>query len=162
MSVSSQESGTTATTATRGSASRVPTHLNDGDVDIYLCGPPPMVNAVSAWLDREGIEPANFYFERFAPKEQGVPVLSGAFEVELSLSGRTVVVGPQESVLSAVEAAGVTVLSSCQEGTCGTCETPVLDGVVVLAATATGVSRIIKFHNPTLVLMFGFPGVLAG
>ena len=36
------------------------------------------------------------------------------------------------------------------------------DGVVVLAATATGVSRIIKFHNPTLVLMFGFPGVLAG
>jgi benzoate/toluate 1,2-dioxygenase reductase component len=28
-----------------------------------------MVNAVSKWLDTEGIEPANFYFERFAPKE---------------------------------------------------------------------------------------------
>lgn len=46
-----------------------PSHLNDGDVDVYLCGPPPMVNAVSKWLDSEGIEPANFYFERFAPKE---------------------------------------------------------------------------------------------
>lgn len=46
-----------------------PAHLNDGDVDIYLCGPPPMVNAVAKWLDTEGIEPANFYFERFAPKE---------------------------------------------------------------------------------------------
>lgn len=46
-----------------------PQHLNDGDVDIYLCGPPPMVNAVAKWLDTEGIEPANFYFERFAPKE---------------------------------------------------------------------------------------------
>ena len=46
-----------------------PSHLNDGDVDVYLCGPPPMVNAVSTWLDSEGIEPANFYFERFAPKE---------------------------------------------------------------------------------------------
>lgn len=46
-----------------------PQHLNDGDVDIYLCGPPPMVNAVSKWLDTEGVEPANFYFERFAPKE---------------------------------------------------------------------------------------------
>ncbi|HKU01601.1 MAG TPA: FCD domain-containing protein, partial [Arthrobacter sp.] len=46
-----------------------PKHLNDGDVDIYLCGPPPMVNAVSKWLDTEGIQPANFYFERFAPKE---------------------------------------------------------------------------------------------
>lgn len=46
-----------------------PTHVNEGDVDIYLCGPPPMVNAVSTWLDAEGIEPANLYFERFAPKE---------------------------------------------------------------------------------------------
>lgn len=45
-------------------------HLNDGDVDIYLCGPPPMVNAVSSWLDAEGVQPANFYFERFAPKEK--------------------------------------------------------------------------------------------
>ncbi|MUU71505.1 benzoate 1,2-dioxygenase electron transfer component BenC [Pseudarthrobacter sp. GA104] len=46
-----------------------PSHLNDGDVDVYLCGPPPMVNAVSKWLDSENIHPANFYFERFAPKE---------------------------------------------------------------------------------------------
>jgi benzoate/toluate 1,2-dioxygenase reductase subunit len=46
-----------------------PSHLNEGDVDIYLCGPPPMVNAVSKWLDTEDIQPANFYFERFAPKE---------------------------------------------------------------------------------------------
>ena len=46
-----------------------PQHLNDGDVDVYLCGPPPMVNAVATWLETEGVEPANFYFERFAPKE---------------------------------------------------------------------------------------------
>lgn len=46
-----------------------PEHLNKGDVDVYLCGPPPMVNAVSKWLDSENIHPANFYFERFAPKE---------------------------------------------------------------------------------------------
>jgi RNA polymerase sigma-70 factor (ECF subfamily) len=36
------------------------------------------------------------------------------------------------------------------------------DGAVVLAATATGVSQVIKFHDPALVLMFGFPDVLAG
>jgi RNA polymerase sigma-70 factor (TIGR02960 family) len=34
------------------------------------------------------------------------------------------------------------------------------DGVVVLAATATGVRRVIKFHDPALVAMFGFPDVL--
>jgi RNA polymerase sigma-70 factor (ECF subfamily) len=33
---------------------------------------------------------------------------------------------------------------------------------VVLAPTATGVSRVIAFHHdPALVVMFGFPDVLA-
>ncbi len=31
------------------------------------------------------------------------------------------------------------------------------DGAVVLAATATGISRVIKFHDPALVAAFGFP-----
>jgi len=43
-----------------------PHHLNDGDVDVYLCGPPPMVEAVSQYLRDSGITPANFYFEKFA------------------------------------------------------------------------------------------------
>lgn len=43
-----------------------PGHLNDGDVDVYLCGPPPMVEAVSQYLREQGISPANFYFEKFA------------------------------------------------------------------------------------------------
>jgi benzoate/toluate 1,2-dioxygenase reductase subunit len=39
--------------------------LNDGDVDIYLCGPPPMVNAVSGALRERGINPAGFWYEKF-------------------------------------------------------------------------------------------------
>jgi hypothetical protein len=35
------------------------------------------------------------------------------------------------------------------------------DGTVVLAPTATGVARVIKFHDPALVAAFGFPDVLA-
>jgi RNA polymerase sigma-70 factor (ECF subfamily) len=35
------------------------------------------------------------------------------------------------------------------------------DGAVVLAPTVTGISRVIKFHDPALVLVFGFPEVLA-
>jgi len=35
------------------------------------------------------------------------------------------------------------------------------DGTVVLAPTATGVARVIKFHDPALVVAFGFPDVLA-
>jgi benzoate/toluate 1,2-dioxygenase reductase subunit len=43
-----------------------PEHLNGGDVDIYLCGPPPMVEAVSQYIREQGISPANFYYEKFA------------------------------------------------------------------------------------------------
>ena len=42
-------------------------HLNGGDVDVYLCGPPPMVDAVRSWLAQQGIAPANFYYEKFSP-----------------------------------------------------------------------------------------------
>ncbi|WP_439888384.1 benzoate 1,2-dioxygenase electron transfer component BenC [Pseudomonas sp. MBLB4123] len=43
-----------------------PKHLNDGEVDVYLCGPPPMVEAVSHYIREQGIQPANFYYEKFA------------------------------------------------------------------------------------------------
>ncbi len=43
-----------------------PGHLNDGDVDVYLCGPPPMVEAVSQYIREQGLTPANFYYEKFA------------------------------------------------------------------------------------------------
>ncbi|MNZ41691.1 Benzoate 1,2-dioxygenase electron transfer component [compost metagenome] len=43
-----------------------PRHLNEGDVDVYLCGPPPMVEAVSQYIREQGITPANFYYEKFA------------------------------------------------------------------------------------------------
>lgn len=40
--------------------------LSNGDVDIYLCGPVPMVEAVRGWLDAEGVKPASFLFEKFS------------------------------------------------------------------------------------------------
>ena len=42
-------------------------HLNGGDVDVYLCGPPHMVDAVRAWLREQSLTPANFYYEKFSP-----------------------------------------------------------------------------------------------
>ena len=40
--------------------------LHDGDVAIYLCGPPPMVEAVRTHVAGAGIEPTGFYYEKFA------------------------------------------------------------------------------------------------
>ena len=46
--------------------------LNGGDCDVYLCGPPPMVDAVRDHFAKLGVEPANFYFEKFNPTEAEV------------------------------------------------------------------------------------------
>ncbi|OLL16590.1 MULTISPECIES: PDR/VanB family oxidoreductase [unclassified Rhodococcus (in: high G+C Gram-positive bacteria)] len=95
---------------------------------VYCCGPAGLLDAVTtACADRPA---GSLRIERFAAKEQSAPVRSDGFEVELALSGTTVTVAPDESVLDAVAAAGVQVLSSCREGTCGTCETTVLAGTV--------------------------------
>ena len=43
-----------------------PEHLHGGDASVYLCGPPPMVEAVRKHIDAGGVEPVGFYYERFA------------------------------------------------------------------------------------------------
>ncbi|MDI9848865.1 benzoate 1,2-dioxygenase electron transfer component BenC [Rhodoblastus sp. 17X3] len=40
--------------------------LNGGDVDIYVCGPPPMVEGVRHWCEGLGVTPKNFLFEKFS------------------------------------------------------------------------------------------------
>ncbi|WP_410573016.1 PDR/VanB family oxidoreductase [Amycolatopsis sp. cmx-4-61] len=87
---------------------------------VYCCGPEPLLAAV------EALAPADLHVERFAPlPDDGERT---AFEVELAGSGRVLPVPADRSILEVVEDAGITVLSSCREGTCGTCETGVLGG----------------------------------
>ncbi|MEU9326874.1 PDR/VanB family oxidoreductase [Streptomyces canus] len=89
---------------------------------VYCCGPGPLLDAVE-----ERCPAGLLHVERFTPKEQ--PAAENTeFEVELAQTGTTVTVAPDVSVLDAVRASGVEVLFSCTEGTCGTCETDVLDG----------------------------------
>jgi ferredoxin-NADP reductase len=95
---------------------------------VYCCGPGSLLDAVARrcahWPD--GV----LHVERFAP---AAPQPSGAdepFDVELTLTGVTLRVPADRSVLDVLEEHGVAVLSSCREGTCGTCETAVVDGLV--------------------------------
>ncbi len=95
---------------------------------VYCCGPAPLLDAVTGHCD--SWPSGALHIERFAAKDLEEPVRAEGFEVELTLSGKTVTVAPEQSILQAVTAAGVQVLSSCEEGTCGTCETAVLGGTV--------------------------------
>nr|WP_041542332.1 PDR/VanB family oxidoreductase [Catenulispora acidiphila] len=94
---------------------------------IYCCGPGGLLDAVEAYCQAAGWpEP---HVERFQPKADAAAGENQRFEIELSRSGLTLQVPADASILDTVRAAGVSVLYSCTEGTCGTCETDVLDGV---------------------------------
>jgi ferredoxin-NADP reductase len=94
---------------------------------IYCCGPAPLLSVVE---ERCGSWPAGaLRVERFAPRKAAADRPGQSFEIELAQSGMTLRVPPDRSILDVLEDAGVYVLSSCRDGTCGTCETAVLGGI---------------------------------
>jgi benzoate/toluate 1,2-dioxygenase reductase component len=48
--------------------------LNSGDVDVYLCGPPEMVESGRQHVAKLGLSPANVHFEKFVPASEASPV----------------------------------------------------------------------------------------
>lgn len=100
------------------------------DTRIYCCGPESLLQAVTASCERYGWKPGSLHVERFAaaPPSPDTAVVDTPFEVVLARSGLRVAVGATQSVLEALDCAGVPVPFSCGAGVCGTCETAVLEG----------------------------------
>jgi ferredoxin-NADP reductase len=96
---------------------------------IYCCGPEPLLNAVE---ENSAHWPAGaLHIERFAAKTPSADAEAPArdsIEVVCQRSGTTVEVGPDTSILEALEEADIPVMASCYEGVCGTCEARVLEG----------------------------------
>lgn len=94
---------------------------------VYCCGPEPLLQAIeNECRSRPNL---TLYVERFAAKALPADAVDASFDVELRRTGRIVTVEPTESVLDAVLRSDVDAPFSCREGTCGTCETAVLEGV---------------------------------
>lgn len=93
---------------------------------VYACGPGGMLGAVEDFC--MGWPPGALHTERFAADSLGVGGSAEPFEVELSLTGTTLTVESDQTILEAVEQVGARVLSSCRAGLCGTCETRIISG----------------------------------
>lgn len=93
---------------------------------IYCCGPEPLLVAVE---QRCAGWPDTLHLERFRPRAGALDGATTAFEIRLDYSELTVAVRADQSIVDAMVAAGVEVTTSCREGTCGTCETAVLEGI---------------------------------
>ncbi|WP_109529396.1 PDR/VanB family oxidoreductase [Nocardia aurea] len=98
------------------------------DTLIYCCGPEPLLDAIRELSSRWN--PGALRVEHFTPPK---PVDTGEdqpVEVELRASQLTLEVPAGTSILRAVADAGIHVISSCSEGICGSCETPVIEGTI--------------------------------
>ncbi len=66
--------------------------------------------------------------ERFSAKPGDPNAVNTSFEVELRKSGLKLNVPADKSIMATIEVTGSSVLSSCGQRTCGTCETAAIEG----------------------------------
>ena len=88
---------------------------------LYVCGPKGMIDWVKATASGMGWPKNTVHSEEFLAPPVGQP-----FAVELAASGKTITVGAAQSILEAMEAAGVDAPYLCRGGACGQCETNVI------------------------------------
>lgn len=88
---------------------------------LYVCGPEGMIDWVLESGRRAGWPEESLHCERFLAPPGGDP-----FTVRLARSQRDVRVAEHESILEAVEAAGLEPPYLCRGGACGQCETGVV------------------------------------
>jgi ferredoxin-NADP reductase len=94
------------------------------DTELYMCGPIRLMEAVRrAWVDR-GLSLPNLRFETFGNSGWFEPE---AFVVRIPKIGLETTVGPGESMLEALEAAGADMMYDCRKGECGLCEVRILE-----------------------------------
>ncbi|MFJ3802867.1 PDR/VanB family oxidoreductase [Streptomyces sp. NPDC090088] len=94
--------------------------------EVYCCGPTSYIDGVRTAAETAGRKVHIEHFHGDANPQED----DRAFELELVDTGITLTVPAGRTALDVVDDAGVFVLSSCREGTCGTCETPVLSGEI--------------------------------
>ncbi len=91
---------------------------------LYVCGPTPLIDAAARAAAAAGWPAGALHRESFGGAAGGAP-----FVATLARSRLEIRVGADESLLEALEAAGVEAAHLCRGGACGQCATVVLDGV---------------------------------
>lgn len=90
---------------------------------LYVCGPERLIKDALASARLAGWPEESLHWEKFLSPPPGAP-----FDVALARSDLRVHVHEDESILEAVEAAGVDAPHLCRAGVCGQCETRVVAG----------------------------------
>lgn len=110
----------------------------------FICGPEPMMLAISEALGDHGLAKEQIRFELFASGQPGrLPkrVINGAkadvgTEARVTLGGetRSLVIPPETSLLEAALGENIDAPFACKAGVCSTCKAKVLEGEVEMIA----------------------------
>jgi hypothetical protein len=112
--------------------------LPHGRHQFYVCGPPALMQTLVPALAEWGVPVSDVHYEAFGPASVKLPGAAGSgepvamdIEVKFHRSGRTLTWdGRDASLLDFAERHGITVESGCRSGSCGSCETRMLEGTV--------------------------------
>ncbi|MCY1221725.1 3-ketosteroid-9-alpha-monooxygenase, ferredoxin reductase component [compost metagenome] len=109
--------------------------------ECFVCGPGPFMDAAQAALQQLGVPRGKLHVERFVslPDAPAAPVplapaamRGAALTVQLDGATHQLSVAPDETVLDALQRAGVAAPNSCRAGLCGACMCQVTQGDVTL------------------------------
>jgi ferredoxin len=100
------------------------------DAAVYCCGPEPLISAVESTCAELGRSAPRV--ERFKARQVPEDALderaNSAFSLVLSESGKQVTVAADKPIIEVLDEEGIFVLTACEAGICGTCETEVVSG----------------------------------
>ena len=92
---------------------------------VYICGPEGFIDTVRETALAEGMDSSQVHVEHFGA---AISIEGGMFTVVARRSGIEVVVGETQTIAECLAAQGIAVPLSCEQGVCGTCLTPVIEG----------------------------------
>lgn len=98
------------------------------DSHVYTCGPQAMIETVRSVAQTCGWKLDNVHHELFSAPPLGKPV--GKFLVVCARRNMSFIVEPGQTIVEAAAEAGIEILTSCEQGICGTCVTGVISGAV--------------------------------
>ncbi|MBD1552273.1 PDR/VanB family oxidoreductase [Pseudomonas typographi] len=95
---------------------------------LYLCGPLPFMAQFRQRALQGGWPDEHIHTEAFSASDTAPPAEPGSFEVQLNSTGTVYPVPAGETIAQVLQAAGVAVSLSCEQGICGACLTGVVAG----------------------------------
>ncbi len=94
---------------------------------IYVCGPTGFIDFVVATAKAQGWPADQLHLEYFGAAPQDTTG-DREFEVRIASTGQSYRIPADTTVTAALQAQGVDIMVSCEQGVCGTCITRVLEG----------------------------------